>query len=71
MQNFLIKLRNFMAGRNGIDKLTTGLVVIYGIFGFIKIFFTSSVITKIVLSNLLFNGIRARVKLSLMLITSM
>lgn len=39
MQNFLIKLRNFMAGRNGIDKLTTGLVVIYGIFAFIKIFF--------------------------------
>lgn len=39
MQNFLFKLRNFMAGRNGIDKLTTGLVVIYGALCFIKIFF--------------------------------
>lgn len=38
MQNFIFKLRNFMAGRNGIDKLSIGLIVIYSIFAFVKIF---------------------------------
>lgn len=38
MQNFLLKFRNFMSGRNGVDKLTIGLFVVYGIFAFAKIF---------------------------------
>ena len=52
MQNFLIKLRNFMEGRNGFDKLTTGLVVIYGIFGFIKIFFRFNIAGYIIVAIL-------------------
>ena len=52
MQNFLIKLRNFMAGRNGIDKLTTGLVAIYGVLCFIKIFLRYFLIGYIVISVL-------------------
>ncbi len=38
MQNIILKLREFMAGRNGIDKLTTGLVIVYSLFAFVKIF---------------------------------
>lgn len=38
MQNLLFKLRNFMAGRNGVDKISIALFVVYSIFSFIKIF---------------------------------
>ena len=38
MQNFIYKLRQFMQGRTGIDKLTIGLIVIYSVFSFVKIF---------------------------------
>lgn len=38
MQNFILKIRNFMAGRNGVDKLSIGLVVLYSVFAFVKIF---------------------------------
>lgn len=38
MQNFILKLRNFMAGRNGVDKLSVGLIVLYSVFAFVKIF---------------------------------
>ncbi|MBO5934498.1 MAG: hypothetical protein J6Q94_03310 [Clostridia bacterium] len=41
-----------MAGRNGIDKLTTGLVVIYGALCFIKIFFRYFLIGYIVITVL-------------------
>lgn len=38
MGNFLIKIKNFMAGRNGIDKLTYGLLVVYCFIAAVKIF---------------------------------
>ena len=38
MGNILIKIRNFMAGRNGIDKLTYGLLVIYCLIAAVKVF---------------------------------
>ena len=50
MGNLLIKLRKFMAGRNGIDKLTVGLIVIYSLFSFVKIFFRMNLPVWIVLS---------------------
>lgn len=37
MNNILMKLRAFMAGRNGIDKLTYGLLVIYCIIAALKV----------------------------------
>ena len=39
MNNFIMKLRNFMSGRNGVDKLTYGLLLIYCIFAAVKVFF--------------------------------
>lgn len=44
MQNLIMKLRNFMAGRNGIDKLSVGLVVIYSLLSFVKLFFRHSAV---------------------------
>lgn len=41
MNNILIKLKNFMSGRNGVDKLTYGLLILYCIFAAVKIFFRS------------------------------
>lgn len=38
MGSFFLKFKNFMAGRNGIDKLTYGLLVLYCIIAAIKIF---------------------------------
>lgn len=52
MHNFILKLRDLMAGRNGIDKLTIGLFVVYGMFSFIKIFLRFSVAAYIVASVL-------------------
>lgn len=40
--NFIFKLKEFMAGRNGIDKLSYGLLVIYCVFAAVKIFFRNS-----------------------------
>ena len=38
MQNLLYKIRTFMAGRNGVDKISIAIFVVYGIFSFAKIF---------------------------------
>lgn len=38
MQNLLFKIKNFMTGRNGVDKITVALFIVYGIFSFVKIF---------------------------------
>lgn len=38
MQNLLYKIRTFMAGRNGVDKISIAVFVVYGIFSFVKIF---------------------------------
>lgn len=35
---FISKLKNLMAGRNGVDKLTVGLLVIYCLIAAVKIF---------------------------------
>lgn len=50
MNNILTKLRNFMFGRNGVDKLTYGLLIIYCIFAGVKIFFRSFPKTYIVMT---------------------
>ncbi len=52
MQNFLLKLRNFMSGRNGNDKLTIGLFVIYSILAFGKVFLRHFIAGYIVVSAL-------------------
>ncbi|MCD7774749.1 MAG: hypothetical protein LUH40_04100 [Clostridiales bacterium] len=36
MGNFLMRLRNFFSGRNGIDKLNIALIVVYCVVVFIK-----------------------------------
>lgn len=38
MGNLILKLKNFMAGRNGVDKLTYGLLVLYGLIAAVRIF---------------------------------
>ena len=45
-----MKLRNFMAGRNGIDKLTYGLLFVYCIIAAVKIFFRSYPVVWTVIS---------------------
>ena len=50
MQNLIYKLRQFMQGRTGIDKLTVGLVVIYSAFSFVKIFVKFIPVAYIVVS---------------------
>ena len=50
MQNLLLKIRSFMAGRNGVDKLTVGIIVVYSLFAFIKIFLRFSNIAYIIVS---------------------
>ncbi|MBQ8209181.1 MAG: hypothetical protein IJZ35_01165 [Clostridia bacterium] len=52
MNNFLMKLRSFMAGRNGIDKLTYGLLVVYCIFAAVKVFLRAFYVPYIVVSIL-------------------
>ncbi len=48
--SFILKLRNFMSGRNGVDKLTAGLLVIYCAVAAIKIFFRGFPIVWIIVS---------------------
>lgn len=52
MQNLLLKIRSFMEGRNGPDKLTVGLVVLYSILAFIKIFLRFSYVAYVIVSVL-------------------
>lgn len=52
MQNFILKIRNFMSGRNGVDKITIALFVVYGVFAFIKIFLRFFPIVYIIASVL-------------------
>lgn len=37
VNNFISKLRNFMAGRNGVDKLTYGLIAVYCIVAAVRV----------------------------------
>ena len=50
MNNLLEKLKTFMNGRNGIDKLTVGLLVVYCIINAIKMFFRSLFVPYIIIS---------------------
>lgn len=50
MGSFITKVRNFMYGRNGIDKLTYGLLVIYCIIAVVKIFFRGITAAWIIIS---------------------
>lgn len=52
LSNFIMKLREFMQGRNGIDKLTYGILAIYCVFAFVKIFFRNSYWGYIIVSIL-------------------
>ena len=52
MQNFIFKLRSFMEGRNGVDKLSIGIVVLYSILAFIKIFLRFSYVAYIIVAVL-------------------
>lgn len=54
MQNFIFKLRSFMEGRNGVDKLSIGIVVLYSILAFIKIFLRFSNVAYVIVSVLQF-----------------
>ena len=42
LTDFIFKLKQFMTGRNGPDKMTYGLLVIYCIFSVVKIFLRQS-----------------------------
>ena len=37
MQNLLLKIRQLMAGRNGIDKIAIAMLVLYSVLSFVKI----------------------------------
>lgn len=50
MSNLLMKLRNFMAGRNGVDKLTYGLLFIYFVIAAVNSFIRGFTVAWIVLS---------------------
>lgn len=50
MSNLIMKLRSFMAGRNGVDTLTYGLLVIYCIIAAVKVFFRGLTVAWIVIS---------------------
>lgn len=52
MNNLFMKLRSFMAGRNGFDKLTYGLLVIYCIFAAIKVFLRAFYVPYVIISIL-------------------
>lgn len=39
LSNFIIKIKEFMQGRNGIDKLTYGILAVYCVLSAVKIFF--------------------------------
>lgn len=52
MQNFIIKLRNFMEGRNGPDKLTFVLLLVYSILSFVKTPFRKIIAVYIIVSVL-------------------
>ncbi len=52
MNNFFMKLRSFMAGRNGIDKLTYGLLIVYCIFSAVKLIFRGYGYVYLILSIL-------------------
>lgn len=52
MNNLLVKIRSFMAGRNGIDKLTYGLLVIYCIIAAVKVFLRPFYIPYIIVTVL-------------------
>lgn len=39
MGNIILKLKHMMAGRNGIDKLTYGLLAVYCVIAAVKVFF--------------------------------
>ena len=52
MNNLFVKLRAFMAGRNGIDKLSYGLLVIYCIIAAVKMFLRALYVPYIIISIL-------------------
>ena len=52
MNNLFIKLRAFMEGRNGIDKLTYGLFIVYGIIAGVKVFLRAFYVPYIIISIL-------------------
>ena len=52
VSNFIFRLKEFMQGRNGIDKLSYGILVLYCILAFVKIFFRNSCWGYIIVSVL-------------------
>lgn len=38
MQNLILKIRQLMEGRNGIDKISIAMLVLYSLLSFVKIF---------------------------------
>lgn len=38
MQNLILKIRQLLAGRNGIDKIVIAMLVLYSVLSFVKIF---------------------------------
>ena len=54
MQNFMIKLRNFMEGRNGPDKFTFVLLLVYSLLSFVKTPFRNIIAVYIIVSVLQF-----------------
>ncbi len=52
MQNIIMKIKSFMTGRNGIDKLTAGIVILYCVFAFVKIFLRHSAVAYYIVTVL-------------------
>lgn len=57
MNNLMFKIRNFMSGRNGPDKIAIAMIVIYAVFSFVKIFFRYFVAAYTVVSVLQFAAV--------------
>lgn len=52
--NFVLKFKQFMQGRNGIDKLTYGIFAVYCVLSAVKIFFIGNKWGTIIISVLQF-----------------
>lgn len=50
MQNLILKIRQLMQGRNGIDKITVAMLVLYSVLSFVKIFLRYTPIAYIIVA---------------------
>ena len=50
MQNLILKIRQLMEGRNGIDKIAIAMLVLYSVLSFVKIFLRYALVAYIIVT---------------------